>query len=672
MAFKKNKDGRDFTIRTKDEVQKALKADWDNLSDHEKKLARQALDQLKQQGKSPEIEVARKFEYDREPVSVREFFTNPYYIGDFAKKIFPKRVEDLCEIFDGEFHEVILSGAIGWGKSVTGVLIMLRMVYEALCLADPQESYGLPAGSQIHFVNLSIKVELARKVLFENIGERLYGSQFFKDIGFTMTKDEIRFPKGITIAAGTSSASGVLGLHVFGAIMDEADFYADVRGGNKKERVGGMVKDRAETIYNQILRRMKSRFMDAGKLPGLLVILSSKRETTDFTERRLKQARAKEDPKVFYREYALWDVNRSDYSKKVFKVLVGNEVTRSRILTLAEALMQAPEGTRVIEVPEDFRDDFENDCDGAIRDFAGIATAAIEPFIPMRERLALMVDRGFVHPFPSEQWTPGTPLRFDWTKIIKQDEKGRAEAICCPDASRHVHIDPSLSRLPTGFAVGHICGTKPVRRREEPVEGSTPLVITTEVPVVRFDVLLQIIPPQGEEIVLAEVCGLVTLLYRRGLPIRSVSMDKFQSAGPLQDLAKEGFECSRLSVEDPQPYLNLKEAIYEERVRIYQYEVVLTELRSLEWDHVRHKVIKPANGTKDVADAVAGVVHKLTQSPTHAPIAPMLGMSVLPAAPDETGAVYLPGGNILWDDEMAPSTEVDDEGESLDLPFFLG
>ena len=575
---------------------------------------------------------------------------------------------------------IAVHNSIGYGKSTTGVLIMMRMIYEAVNLTDPQLSYGVPAGTQIHFVNFSIKVELARKVLFENIGEKLHSSQYFKEVGFTMTKDEIRFPKGITIAAGTSTAAGALGLNTFGAIMDETDFYGDVRGGMKKDRVGGQVKDRAETIYTNIIRRMKSRFMEAGKLPGLLVILSSKRESSDFTERRLKHARETNDPKVFYREYALWDMAREKFSKQTFNVLVGNEVTQSRIMAPGEEALGIPEGTRIVQVPADFKDDFTRDVDGAIRDLAGISTVAVAPFIPMRERLSKMVDGAFQHPFASEQWTPGTPLRFDQTKLMSQDDKGHWRPICCPEQPRHTHIDASLNKLPTGFCIAHVCGMKEVPRREEVVEGVVPVVIIQEVPRIRADILLQILPPKGEEIVLAEVCALVTLFRRRGIPIVSVSMDQYQSQMPLQVLEGEGFETSRISVENPQPYLTLKEAIYEERVLVYQFEVVLNELRQLEWNHVKFKVEKPSTGTKDVADSLAACVYHLTkEAPRGVVPPPSLGISVRNEAPGDAGASYVPGGSILWNDETPPFPDDgsgngngDNEAGEFTVPFFMG
>ena len=54
------------------------------------------------------------------------------------------------------------------------------------------------------------------------------------------------------------------------------------------------------------------------------------------------------------------------------------------------------------------------------------------------------------------------------------------------------------------------------------------------------------------------------------------------------------------------PYKNLRDAIYDGRLRIYYQDILVDELISLEYDEKRDKVEHPPKGSKDVADALCG------------------------------------------------------------------
>ena len=76
-----------------------------------------------------------------------------------------------------------------------------------------------------------------------------------------------------------------------------------------------------------------------------------------------------------------------------------------------------------------------------------------------------------------------------------------------------------------------------------------------------------------------------------------------------------------------EPYDYLKLALYEGRVSMYNYPIVLQELEDLQRDQTTHQVIHLPQGSKDVADSLAGVVYTLsTQMHERAPIS--VGISV--------------------------------------------
>lgn len=382
------------------------------------------------------------------------------------------------------------------------------------------------------------------------------------------------------------------------------------------------LQDRAEVLYNAMQRRMKSRFERKGRLPGILFVVSSKQTNDDFTAKRIKESA--KDPTVFVRDYALWDVKPDIYySGDWFHVVVGNEQAPSRIIEahedIDEVKVTLPEDCVVIEVPEDFRGDFENDLEGAIRDLAGVATVSVSPYIQRRTKIIDAIRKDMRHPFSVQVYDPSQPGRFYWHKMLRSadDAEGGMRPILNPYAPRHIHIDPSMTGDSTGFAMGHISGWREVIRRDD--EGNK---YPERAPEVTFDVILKIVPPIGGEIVLGDVRKIVYQLSKHGFMITCVSIDSWNSADAIQKLSQRGFNAMQLSVDRTMgPYDLLKTGLYEDRVYYYEYEPLLQELRELEHDRLKRKVDHPLRGSKDVADAVAGVMWTLTENSSSLPLA---------------------------------------------------
>ncbi|MBL6931604.1 MAG: hypothetical protein ISR45_01555 [Rhodospirillales bacterium] len=81
----------------------------------------------------------------------------------------------------------------------------------------------------------------------------------------------------------------------------------------------------------------------------------------------------------------------------------------------------------------------------------------------------------------------------------------------------------------------------------------------------------------------------------------------------LQTLQRAGFIVGQRSMDrTPEPYEWLKAALYDQRVSIPDHETLRTELISLEVDSKTEKVDHPPTGSKDLADALAGVVYGLS------------------------------------------------------------
>ncbi len=77
---------------------------------------------------------------------------------------------------------------------------------------------------------------------------------------------------------------------------------------------------------------MESRFGRQGKLPGVLLLVSSNLYPDDFTIWRRELAESK-GQRIFHRRYSQWETKpKSFYLPERFLLSLGNSVTRPRII----------------------------------------------------------------------------------------------------------------------------------------------------------------------------------------------------------------------------------------------------------------------------------------------------------------------------------------------------
>jgi hypothetical protein len=643
-----SKDGRTFSVRTAGELDASLKKDLASLSPDEREALRVILEEMRQQPTGP---VATQFkpknaaprlldalassEYKTTPVDIVTFIKDPYYLGNTCDGLYPKYLNDLVDLFSGGYNESIWTGAIGIGKTFVCTIGLVRVLYEISCLKDPHKTFGLAKDTNITLACFSVNEELATKVVFENIKTKVMASPYFTEhFPVSATKKELRFPHSVWVAPRATTDTSALGLNVISAFMDEGNFLP--KRGKQSAAEAGIV-DHADVIYSSLKRRMKSRFEKAGKLPGILFIASSKTTHEDFVSRRLKEA--VNDPTIFVRDYALWEIKPEDYySAEKFKVLVGNETMPSKILEPGEFERingTLPENTLIIDVPEDFRHDFERDLEGAIKDIAGCSVVSVSPFIQRREKIqdAVVQDAQTYGPdrhfFSKMEYDPSKGGEFIWAKAVRPTAEpvyGRntvtsLRPIINPNAMRHIHIDIGLKHDALGFCMAHVGSFKDVVRRGESGEH------LERAPIYVVDLMLRVVPPPGDEIILGDVRRLIYEISQHGYTITSVSTDSFQSTDLVQQLNQKGFNAKIVSVDtSTEPYENLKTALYEDRVFMYEHPKLLTELRQLQRDYRKRKIDHPQRGSKDCSDALAGVMWTLSQQQLSTPL-PILRQS---------------------------------------------
>ena len=134
------------------------------------------------------------------PVSVQEFVEGKQYLGNILRgNIYPKILNDLIELSEGRYSEVLLTGAIGWGKSLMAEVGIAYDIYKVSCLKNLADAFGLIPNSNIAFINVSVDKRQATKVLFGGIGNLIRKSPYFRekfpyDANITTG---LRFPRGV-------------------------------------------------------------------------------------------------------------------------------------------------------------------------------------------------------------------------------------------------------------------------------------------------------------------------------------------------------------------------------------------------------------------------------------------------------------------------------------------
>jgi len=623
----------------------------------------------------------------------------------------PIEVGDVMNVCDAGYRfigmQISCQNSIGWGKSFFASTAMAYVIYQMSCLRNPQLAYGIDQGSKLYVAMLSVTEKVARRVsVAEFIGKVQYSPYFQEHFPFKAAPSnlDIRFPNDIWVVAGSTCSSAIIGLNVFSGFIDETSFMGESKD---VDRMGNAISlDVGEQIHRSIIRRMKSRFQRVGRLPGVLLTVSSKERPSAFIEKHIKAAREIGDPNFFVREYATWDVKPKEFfSTHTFKVAAGTDKVQSRILTDDDPEEEArcvDKGMQIISVPVDYRDDFERDIDSALRDIAGIATEMVSPYMSridkifdsVRESLPVTVGAEGESRF---EWVANRMLTINWGNIVDEYERrlpgGYREKAYRPKrhpgAVRYVHIDPSLTGDCTGIVIAHVAGWVEVERRDAIGEEYNEIA-----PVIETDLILRVIPPPGDEILMSDVRSIVYQFQEHGFGISYVSMDSYQSADAIQQLKRRGIEAEVVSVDRTNDaYETLKTAFYEKRIRLHDHPHMLCELRSLQrmpQGRGRMKVDHPSKmtgpsgtlvkGSKDVADSLAAVTFSLTQKMPGRPVSPTMGLTDATVGEKQDDS-WVSGGKLMVDSShgripgsgsTAPNVVSQDTGTRVRRPLIKG
>jgi hypothetical protein len=526
--------------------------------------------------------------FEERPATIEEFLSEDY-LG--IERWVRKRIrQELIEIIGSEidpnrisrYSEACVTGGIGIGKTTVASIVLPYLVHWVLCLKDPQAYFDLLPGSRIAFMQMSTSESQAKEVVFGDIKARINASRWFqsKYTPDPTFKNQLRFPKEIWVLPGDSAETTFEGYNILGGIIDEGDSHKVTK-----------IKDYAEDGYATISSRITSRFQDR----GFLLVIGQTKMNNGFMARKYLEFLGR--PDAYAVRLAIWEsMGEEFYQRRDGGKTFTYDVLRKTVLPAAAARIIG--GKNLIEVPEMYRRNFEMNPEKALKDLAGIPPKVGNPFISLVDRIEACRDRWIDH--YGDESPVGRDGRIARWFVARESLK----------RSAHIDLAYAADGDGCGIAMGHV-------RETVVIDGETkPLIV------IDFAMRLQAMP--GTEIFLGDVRHIIyNLRDERKFRLSKVTLDGFQSTDTLQQLAKRRFETDLLSIDKSLlPYSDVRDAIYEGRLefppyvckvvkgeRFEEVEIIVQELSELIDNG--NKVDHPEQGSKDVSDAIAGVVTTL-------------------------------------------------------------
>jgi len=491
-------------------------------------------------------------------------------------------------------------------------------MYRLLCLKDAWLYFGKSEGGKMAVTFFNLTKSLSDSKGFQLMQSYMLKSRWFWQKGVAVGSEvgkRIEFSLfSYILASPYSKGFGMIGENVVVGVMDELDSPMD----------SAKQKGRVLKAYEATVRRFESRFVIRGRTIGRLFLVASKQDELSFLETYIEQMKG--SPNVLVFDFPLWEAHpQSMYCGKKFTVSCGDPYTSPKILETEEEKKDALlKGFKVIDVPVEYRNAFEVDLVGALRDIAGVSVRYVRKskLFPSPKLIEECYDES-VDPVTVREIKLGLKSEdelinfLDLSKIIMPKEVPRC-----------VHMDIAVSGDALGIAMSGVLTSVTVNAQKP--DGT---FVKQKVPVVRTDFVMRITAPEGEEIPLNKIRKLVLDLKARGFNIVLFTADlKLASTDTLQILKVAGVESKYFSVDrTAEPYLDFKQMVIEKRWSCYRNEYLHFELSNLEYDREKGKVDHPdlvkdvflkdgnlqevvLKGSKDMADAVCGSVCNAVES----------------------------------------------------------
>ena len=523
-------------------------------------------------------------EFDERPVDLRDFVTNPDYLGlpplsELQYTLIEKsstiyKESTLIKLFGEEegkrkfkqtCNEVIAQLGKGSGKDYSSTIATAYIVYLLLCLKDPASYYGKPPGDSIDILNIAINAQQANNVFFKGFKTRIDRSPWFTG-KYESKASEMKFDKSITVHSGHSEREAWEGYNVIVVILDEISGFAI------ENTTGHDQAKTADAIYSMYRASVMSRFPDFGKV----ILLSFPRFKNDPIQKFYESVIGEKETIVRSKTLKM-DDDLPDGTD-------GNEVTveweedhiKSYLYPKTYALKRPTWEVNPTKKIEDFKVDFYRDMQDALGRFACMPADAIDAFFKSREK----IEKAFNN------------------LALAVDNFGRFENWFAPDPDKEyfIHVDLAQKHDHCAVSMAHINKWVNVKVTD---------TYSQPAPIVEVDAVRYWTPTPDKSVDFTEVRDYILSLRTLGFNIRICTFDRWNSHDMMQQLKQYGINTEILSVAKKH-YDDMAMVVLEERLKGPHIQLLVDELLQLRI--MKDKVDHPRKGSKDLADAVCGSI----------------------------------------------------------------
>ncbi len=611
-----------------------------------------------------------RLDYTERPVSIEELVSSDEFFGSLTnhgQAVYPIWKSKLTEVLSEDSrYLVVLTGAIGIGKTRAAVYGIAAVMQRILCLRDPWNFFGgKTGGGKMAIVFFNLTKSLSESRGFGILQKHLLASPWFRKRGIIVGKEpnqHLEFPLfEYRIASPYAQGFSTIGQDVIIAVMDEVD----------APTVSEKQKVRVLQAYEGTVRRFESRFVDDvyKESLGKFFLVASKQEDLSFLNTFVDER--KNSPSVFVVDLPFWAIRKQgSLSGQTFTVMLGDVYVPSRIVeTAVEKENALKGGYKLMEVPVEFKESFQRDIVGALRDIAGVSTVGLR-----RSKL-----------FPSEKilidcydQTKKDPANITTVVLGKNDELDLIRFIDLSKIRiprtypRYIHEDIAYSGDGDCLSLAMSCVKEWVKSDVEQADGS---YRSYQVPVIETDFIIRFKGRPNDEIPLYRVRKFILDLRAVGFNIRKFTADlPLLSTDTRQILEREKITCDYLSMDRTiEPYISFRDLLFEGRWICHRNNLLHFELANLEYDKDKQKIDHPDKistiefldgggakdvvmmGSKDMSDATVGSVYNAIQD---SPAQPVTTDQVRKIAEVMRRTNVVMDDNWVLDRNQAPSSAV--------------
>lgn len=509
--------------------------------------------------------------YKKLPPTIEQFLTDPYYMGEICKNLYPFWVDKLKQIYPTCIHTahpiVVVKGGIGTGKSTFARIMAMYTLCRLFHLRNPHDTFKMVPGKFIDFNFFSYTSGLADSEFLAVIDEWMGMSPYFQEM---REKEKLN---GITLTSDGPRGNNAISKDIIFYNLSELNFIS---------------YEKAFEKLNSALKRWDSRFGRFKDYFGHLIVDTSSRGDDSIAD---EFANSNPYENVLVINTNQWVVREhlGYYGQKGwFKVYCGDAIHQPFIVSDDKPITPEMDMDRVIDVPEEVRADFQYDLITALQDKAGISTNTSDRFFPDTTNVMKCFDQ----PMYSEDVIKVDFFNKTDKLIYKLDRYIRA----IPD-DKIIYIRYDLGTVSdnTGLAICYFDkwriydADKKIRQPE--------LVLPLAVGINRYD---------GQETPIYHLFEFIMDLNER-FEIGQFTADQYASKQLLQDLTREGVPNGYLSVDrTDEAHIYFKTLSNNCLLHMPHNKLLITETCDLR--RVGNKIDHPSTGSKDISDAVVGAV----------------------------------------------------------------